>query len=277
MAFIYKYLALAVCISFIPGCFQVETTVRVNPDGSGTIEERMLMSRMIIKQFEEMSRAFAEPDEKPPRPFTLHEEEKLRKRAANLGQGVAYVSSSAIEDDSYSGYKALYSFSDINKVRLSSAGKEAMPGEGEKEGGTGDGAVAFNFSPGATSRLLIIMPRSESAAKPSGSEDGKTVEPSMTPEQKKEVGEMMKGMRFSLAVEVKGAIVKTNATQCKGNRITLFEFDLDRMGGGFEELQKLQSSGGAQAPTLAEARNLLKNLPCVSVELNDQVEVLFKK
>lgn len=276
MAFMSRYLVLAVCISFIPGCFQVETTVRVNPDGSGTIEERMLMSRMIIKQFDEMSRAFADPDEKP-KPFTLHEEEKLRKRAANLGQGVAYVSSSAIDDDSYCGYKALYSFSDINKVRLSSAGKEAMPGDGEEEGGTADGAVEFKYFPGATSRLVIIMPRNENAGKPSDSKSNNSEEPPMTPEQKKEFGEMMKGMRFSLAVEVTGAIVKTNATHCKGNRITLFEFDLDRMGGGFEELQKLQSAGGEQAPTLADARNLLKNLPGVSVELNDQVEVLFKK
>jgi len=276
MAFMSRYLVLAVCMIFIPGCFQVETTVRVNPDGSGTIEERMLMSRMIIKQFDEMSRAFADPDEKP-KPFTLHEEEKLRKRAANLGQGVAYVSSSAIDDDSYSGYKALYSFSDINKVRLSSAGKEAMPGDGEEEGGTVDGAVEFKYFPGATSRLVIILPRNENAGKPSDSKSNNSEEPPMTPEQKKEFGEMMKGMRFSLAVEVKGAIVKTNATHCKGNRITLFEFDLDRMGGGFEELQKLQSAGGEQAPTLADARNLLKNLPGVSVELNDQVEVLFKK
>jgi hypothetical protein len=275
MAFMSRYLVLAVCISFIPGCFQVETTVRVNPDGSGTIEERMLMSRMIIKQFDEMSRAFADPDEKP-KPFTLHEGEKLRKRAANLGQRVVYVSSSALDDDSYSGYKALYSFSDINKVRLSSAGKEAMPGDGE-EGGTIDGAVEFKYFPGATSRLVIIMPRNENAGKPSDSRSNNSEEPPMTPEQKKEFGEMMKGMRFSLAVEVKGMIVKTNATQCTGNRITLFEFDLDRMGGGFEELQKLQSAGGEQAPTLADARNLLKSLPGVSVELNDQVEVLFKK
>jgi hypothetical protein len=276
MAFVPRYLALVACIALVSGCFQVETTVRVNPDGSGTIEERMLFSRKVVSQIEEMAGAFADPAEKP-KPFTLHEEEKLRKRAANLGPGVSYVSSSVIEDDSFTGYRALYSFADINKVRLSSQGSEPMAGEGEKKAGADDGAVAFRFVTGPESRLVIIMPRNGKTAKASDSKGNDREEPAMTPEQKQVFGEMMKGMRFALAVEVKGTVVKTNATNLQGNRITLFDFDLDRMGGGIEDLRKLQPEGGGQAPTLADARNMLKNLPGVSIELNDQVEVQFRK
>lgn len=276
MTSISRYLVLAACTVLLSGCFQVETTVRVNPDGSGMIEERMLLSRKVVSQFDEMAKAFAGPDEKP-KPFTLHEEEKLRKRAADLGPGVAYVSSSTIENETYTGYRALYSFADINKVRLSSQGREAMAGNEEKQAGAGADAVAFRFVPGPESRLVIVMPRNEKAAQASGAKGSESQEPAMTAEQKQVFSDMMKGMRFSMAVELKGTVVKTNATHLKDNRITLFDFDLDCMGGGWEDLKKLQPEGGGQAPTFADARNLLKNLPGVSIELNDQVEVQFKK
>lgn len=276
MAFISRYLALVACFATISGCFQVETTVRVNPDGSGTIEESMLLSRKVISQFDEMARSFAGPDEKP-KPFTLHEEEKLRKRAADFGPGVAYVKSRVIEDDAYTGYRATYSFADINKVRLSSQGSESMPGKEEKQAGTGADAVAFRFDTGPESRLVIIMPRNEKAAQASDPKGNDSEEPAMTPEQKQAFADMMKGMRFSLAVEVQGTMVKSNATHLDGNRITLFDFDLDRMGGSMDDLRKLKAGGGAQPPTFADARNLLKDLPGVSIELHDQVEVRFRK
>lgn len=276
MAFISRYLVLAACLATISGCFQVETTVRVNPDGSGTIEERMLLSRKVISQFDEMARAFAGPDEKP-KPFTLHEQEKLRKRAADIGPGVSFVESSAIEDEAYTGYRAIYSFADINKVRLSSQGGEAMAGKEEKQAGTVDDAVAFRFDSGPEPRLNIIMPRSGKPAQASEPKGKDSEEPALTPEQKQAFAEMMKGLHFSLVVEVRGTVVKTNATHVAGNRITLFDFDLDRMGGSFEDLGKLQAGGGSQPPTFAEARDLLKNLPGVKIELNDRVEVRFRK
>ncbi|MEA5115442.1 MAG: hypothetical protein VB050_15610 [Geobacteraceae bacterium] len=276
MAFFSRYLALAACFATISGCFQVETTVRVNPDGSGTIEERMLLSRKVISQFDEMARSFAGPDEKP-KPFTLHEEEKLRKQAADFGPGVVYVKSRVIEDEAYTGYRATYSFADINKVRLSSRGSESMAGKEEKQAGSDADAVAFRFDTGPESRLVIFMPRNGKAAQASDPKGNDSEEPAMTPEQKQAFADMMKGMHFSLAVEVKGTVVKSNATHLAGNRITLFDFDLDRMGGSFEDLSKLRAGGGSQPPTFAEARDLLKDLPGVAIELHDRVEVRFRK
>jgi hypothetical protein len=269
--------ALCCVVSLVAGCFQAETTVLVKPDGSGTIEERMLISGKVAQQMGEMAKAFAGPEGET-KPFTLHDREKLRKRAGELGEGVALVSSGEIREGGYTGYRALYSFRDISKVRLSREGGKSMAEPGAKSDAGGNKPILFRFTPGKTARLVVISPRNETqteaAAKGAEQKASEDSAPKPTPEQEKEIAEMMKGMRFALVIEVAGHVLESNATHRDGNRVTLFDFDLDRLGGDPEKLRSLQR---AESVSFVEARELLKDFPGLKVDMNDRLEILFTR
>jgi hypothetical protein len=270
--------AVVTCVAFLGGCFQIETKVRVNPDGSGTVEERMLMSDKVIKQIDEMSKAFAGPEEKP-EPFTLHDRKELRKRAAAMGAGVKFVSSKEISSNGYTGYRAIYSFRDINKLRLSQEGPKTTgesSAEAEKAGGK---PFLFRFTPGKQARLVVTQPRNEPPERKeepkAGTEaapEGKDGKPPLTPEQEREAMEMVKGMRFSMVIEVNGKVLSSNATHLDGNRVTVIEFDLDKMGNDPEKLRLLKNTD----PTnIAAAKELMKSFPGIKADLNEQIEIVF--
>jgi hypothetical protein len=272
-----RIVALCCVISLVAGCFQVETRVSVKPDGSGVVEERMLISDKVAQQIDEMAKAFAGPEGKT-EPFSLHDRKKLVARAREMGEGVALVSSREVHEAGYTGYVAVYSFRDITRVRLSSDGAKKMAESGEKDAARGEKPILFRFTPGKTARLVVIPPGEEMKAKPAvkeaaekSDEEGK---PKPTPEQEKEAREMLKGMRFSFVIEVKGHVVESNATHREGNRITLFDFDFDKMGANMESLQSLKR---AETLSFAEAKDVLKGIPGFKMDMNDRLEILFSR
>jgi hypothetical protein len=277
-----RYLRLAAgfvaVIAMLAGCFQVETTVRVNPDGSGTIEEKTLMSQMVVTQMDEMAKSFGGPEGKS-EPFTLCDPKKLKAQAAGMGEGVAFVSAEQVREKGYSGYRAIYSFSDINKVRLnrktSAPGSEQPESKSENPGGS---QYLFKFTPGPVARLVVTSPAPEkpadtpakdTAQKPVDNEKQK-----LTPEQEREMMQMFKGMRFSLKIVVNGVVKESNATHRAGNQITLFDFDLDRMGADAGTLMRLKQ---VDPVTMEDARKMLKDFPGFKVDLNDRLEVIFTR
>ena len=74
------------------GCFQVDTVVRVKKDGSGTIEERMVMGGMFVAQMKMMSAQMGAMGGEAAGggEFNLLEEDKLRSRFFHMGEGVAF-------------------------------------------------------------------------------------------------------------------------------------------------------------------------------------------
>ena len=67
------------------GCFQVDTVVRVKKDGSGTVEERMVMGGMFVAQMKMMSAQMGAMggEAAGAGEFSLLDEEKLRARAGS--------------------------------------------------------------------------------------------------------------------------------------------------------------------------------------------------
>jgi hypothetical protein len=55
----FTFVTAAVVLLMLAGCFQTSTVVRVNPDGSGTVEETMLLSKKMVAQMIEMVKGFA--------------------------------------------------------------------------------------------------------------------------------------------------------------------------------------------------------------------------
>ncbi len=265
--------AMAVCV-VLAGCFQVETTVRVNLDGSGTVEENMLLSGEMVEQMDQMAKAFAGPEEKT-KPFSLYDPQKLRERAAGMGEGVAFVSGEPVEKEGFKGYRAIYSFKDINKLKLSRKADGPMSDSTVSKDGD-EKPIQFRFTPGREARLVVIQPQAEKTtqqpAADSAPQSVKEQKAAMTPDQEKAMVEMLKGMKFSLDIEVNGTITESNATYRNGNRITLFELDLGRMVMDAEKLELLKK---AEPASPEEAKEILKALPGFKMELNDPLELVF--
>ncbi|HKZ17817.1 MAG TPA: hypothetical protein VJ161_10200 [Geobacteraceae bacterium] len=270
-----RFCFIGVALFLLAGCFQVETVVRVNPDGSGTVEERMLFSKKILAQFEAMMQGFAGEGNAKPQTMELFDPNKLKAQAESMGEGVIYISGEKVVTDKYSGYKATYAFTDINKLRLS---RQNGGSAGEAAGGAKPPAVPilFNFTKGSPATLTIEMPKEATAATatdtPAAAPSADTAK--MSEEEAKKLTELFHGLKFLLAIEVNGNIIETNAGHRDGNRLTLADFDLEKFGNALPQLEKLSGLNGR---SMEEAKVLLKDFPGIKMEMNEKLKVVFGK
>src|SRR5712692_6901981 len=104
------------------GCFQSTTLVKINGDGSGTIEQTTLFTAAALVQMRQLASFGGGPS----RRFDPLSEEQARTAAATLGPGVTYVSSAPIKTDGAEGRAAVYAFDDVSKLHVSQ--QPAVPG-----------------------------------------------------------------------------------------------------------------------------------------------------
>ena len=94
------------------GCIETITLIHVNKDGSGTIEETIVITNAFTELINSFGGEQAKSEDEP----ELLDEDELRARAVGMGQGVRLVSAEPIKSDKGSGYKAVFHFDDINKL-----------------------------------------------------------------------------------------------------------------------------------------------------------------
>lgn len=96
MKIIVQHIAIILALLILPGCFQVDTVIKVNRDGSGTVEETMLVSRKLLTQMSEMMQGFAGQDANSSKtkaqPPDIYDPAKLKAKAVEMGRGVTYAS-----------------------------------------------------------------------------------------------------------------------------------------------------------------------------------------
>jgi hypothetical protein len=275
-------------LSGLAGCLQSNTVITVKPDGSGTIEETFLMSKEFIQQMEAMMQQMADQmgaaqkgsqDKSAKKTFDMFDESKLRNKASDMGIGVTYVLGKKVTTERLEGYRAVYAFKDINKVKLNQNPGESVPsGPGE----TGDTSekkkeyVEFRFTKGKPSTLTIRMP----SAKPDPQKketpgDVKNDEPDEQQAEKmmEQMKMMFQDMKIAMAIDVRGSIVETNATHVEGSRITLMEMDFGKL---IQVPEKFREFSLSQPETLEDAKKLMGNIPGIKVDLNKEVFVKIK-
>lgn len=275
----------------LAGCFQASTLVRVKPDGSGTIEETFLMSKELVEQMKamekQMSGAFADGNNnqgkkkskgKDKEAFSVLNVEELKKKADELGEGTTYVSSKKVITDKYEGYKAVYAFKDINKLKLNQNPGGNMPSSQDRNKDTDSKKelIAFRLTKGNPSKLVVKMPEEKPVDKPEESKEEVKQEKIDDPNSEMVMAQMKKmfdGMKIGLAVEVMGTIVQTNATHREGSRVTLIEMDFGKLFAMPEELKKFSTQ---KPDTIENAKKLMKDIPGIKVELNKEVTIDFR-
>jgi hypothetical protein len=265
MKIILKFAFFLAVFIVLSGCFSVSTTVNLNRDGSGTLEEKFL-----IKPFD----LFGSSDGGS---GNVYDEEKLKADAAEYGEGVEFVSGKELAENGMKGYLATYKFADINKLRLNEnfAGKAiSSDAFGPATRSNLNEYITFTFNPGKTSQLKINYP--EDLEIEDDEEDYEWEDEPEIDVEDEEMMTMMKeiydGMHFSMVINFNGIIKKTNATYQEGNSIILMDVDFSKMTDDPAMMKVLAES---QDMTPEELQNMVKNMEGVKVETGDEITVDF--
>ncbi len=267
MKSILKWGLLALLAAVLMGCIETITLIRLNRDGSGTIEETVIISNSFM---EIMAGMGGESGEAAEEPDFLNEDELLEK-AKVMGEGVKLVSAEKLSTEKGNGYKAIYSFKDINQVRINQNPGENLPQTGGPEEEAVEELITFRFTKGNPATLIVINPSEdeEYEEEPGEEEYGGEEDPAMM--------DMLKGlyqdMLIRIAIEVNGSIVDTNATYRDGSRVTILEMDFAKLLEDEEAFKKLIAS---KPETLEETKELIKDNPGIKVELRDEIRIRFK-
>jgi hypothetical protein len=257
----------------VAGCLQMERIVRVNGDGSGVLVERLVLGNEMVEMLREMSAA-TQPEGEP---FSIRDDEELRGKAANFGEGVRFLSAKDLETDFGKGFEARYAFADINKLRVGQDPGESMPG-GESAAANDNESkfITFTFHPANPAELVIHWPVDEAASEAEASSTEASDE-ATSPEQEQMAMEMMKSafkdMRMAIHIEVAGDILDTNATHRRGNRVTLMEFDFGEI---LSSEEALRSMAGNKPGSVADMKELMKLIPGLKMEIEPEVTIRFQ-
>jgi hypothetical protein len=266
--------AAAVCA----GCLTSSAVIHVNPDGSGTITNTVLMKAAAMEMLKTMPSGEAEKEEKKDSTSPFFNEEKLRAELPRMGEGVTFVSVQPLKQPNWEGAKMTFAFKDISKVRFNLR-SEMMEAGGDPE------VVTFRFTRaagGAPSKLTILMPQPNLDKAKAAAEAEAQKMPDLAKEDSALAKAMLEqfklmfdGMRLSVAVDVGGPVVRTNAEHVSGSTITLFDMDMSEMlKTGFNDMEAFDSiSRGGM--TMTEAREKLKLVKGLKMALQPELSVEF--
>jgi hypothetical protein len=266
-----KIIVLLALSLALTGCFESIVLLRVNKDGSGTIEETVVIS----DAFMELMKSFGGEDEGEEEEEAIDEQE-LTDKAASMGEGVRFVSAEPLKTERGSGYKAIYSFSDINDVRINQNPGENVspPPVGGEEEGPVEEWLHFNFTGGRTANLEIIYPRDVGTEQEEEEESsGGEADMDSNPEMMQMMRELYKDMHIRIAVEVDGQITETNANYVDGSTVTLMDIDFAKI---LEDEEKFKELMSADPDTVEEMKELVKDNPGIKVEIEESIQIRFR-
>jgi hypothetical protein len=247
-------------------CFQMTTVLKVNGDGSGTISHRMVYTRAALAQLKSFA-AFGGARGAGAAADPLSEQQ-ARDMTASIGPGVSYVSSELVTTPLGQGRDAIYAFTDVSTLRIST--QPAAPG------GIAIKTQGFSTVPSATESITFTLTHEA---------NGNAVlhihvpEPNYldffgSPNAAGQIGmikTMLAGARVLLAAEPAGTLVRTSSPFVDGQRVTLLDVDLDTVLADDTLLPRIQ----AVAATPAQAKAVLLAAKGLKINLDPEITIEF--
>jgi hypothetical protein len=252
------------------GCFQSTTLIRVNADGSGTLEQTTLVTQAALRSLRQI---WAMSNDNGTRPADLFSTAQARQFAEAMGSGVTLVSSAPIKNAEGEGSRAVFAFRDISQLQpkaTGTAGAETFAPAGVD---VPQVHFAVTRSPNGHALLRITMPPSKvppasTATAPEGS--GARPQTRLPPEQLAMVKQLFAGMRIAVAIEPAGQLVKTSCPFVDGNRVTLVDVAFDQLLANDTAFVRLQS-----ARSVEDVRAAMKQVPGLRVNLDPETTIEF--
>lgn len=269
--------SLAAVLS-LSSCFQSETTVHLNKDGSGTLVEETLLGAQMIAMMDQMAAGFGGGGDAKQDPIKeMFSEEKAKKRATELGEGVTFEKSESVDKNGSKGARVTYKFKDINTIKVSTGdGMKNMSPMGDMPGqpqAKKEEPIRFAYADG---KLTVKLPHPK-ADKPKEGEEKPAAEDQEMPDLNSPEGQQMKqmfaDMKMSLKLVVDSGIEETDASYKDGNTITLMEMNFGKLIENPDGFKKLQS---VDQKNPAAAMEALKGIDGVKVETKEEITVKVK-
>jgi hypothetical protein len=241
-------------------CFQMTTVLKVQGDGSGTIEHRMLYTTAALAQL----RQFAALGGGRGQALDPLSEQQAREMTSSIGQGVSYVASEPITSPIGQGRQTTYAFTDVSHLQIStqppapgglSIRTPAFRTDSEK--------ITFSLTrdPGGNAVLQINVP------------EPNFLEALGSPNATAQLGMIktaLAGARVLLSVEPAGTVVRSSSPYVEGPRVTLLEVDLDEVLKDETLLPRLQA-----AITPDEAKAVIKGATGLKINLDRAITIEF--
>jgi hypothetical protein len=245
----------------LAGCFQASTVINVKADGSGTIEQRLLITDAAMEQL----RAFAILGGGNAANADPTSEAQARSLAGLLGPGVTYVSSTPITADKAQGRDSVYAFTDITKLHISE--QPSLPtGPVSPAGSANVGELTFALTHEADGNAVLRVQVPKFNVLPTNT--GGSFAP--TAQQIDIAKGLLAGARLTVAIEPGGRLVRTTSPFADGNRVTLVDVDFDKAVADPDLVTKLQSP---QTPE--EVKATVTSLPGVKITLDPEISITF--
>jgi hypothetical protein len=270
-----RLLPLALGAIVCTGCLSSSAIIHVRSDGSGTITNSVLLkpdTMALLKSFQPSREGAGSGGNLPDDMFS---EEKMRAMAPRMGEGVSFQSIEPVKQPAWEGAKVTFAFTDISQVRFDMRSEMS-----EEVGGKRPEVLTFRFARAGAgpARLTILMPQTDWKAGAASADKKPLVsaeESAMAKAMMAQFKQMFEGMRASVAVEVDGPIVKTNADYVNGSTVTLLSIDFSELmknDGDFDSFAGLTDG----TMSLAEAREKLKNVKGLMLTIQPEVSVEFR-
>lgn len=258
---------VAVATLPLAGCFEASTLIRLKADGSGTIEQRLLLTDAAMDQL----KAFAILGGNGAGAPDPTSEAQARSLAESIGPGVTYVSSTPVKTDKAQGRDSIYTFTDITQLRISE--QPRVPGGvniGPQGAGQNAGQITFALTrqPDGNALLRILIPRPDMLPIAVPGPNGDVTPPST--QQIEMVKALLTGARLTVALEPEGRLVQTSSPFVDGNRVTLIDFDIDKAASDPDLVRKLQSP-----KTPEEIKASVNSVPGIKLTLDPEISITF--
>ena len=241
-------------------CFQMTTLLKVNGDGSGTINHQMVYTKAALAQLKQFA-AFGGGRGGSTDPLS---EQQARDMTASIGPGVTYVSSEPITTPGGQGRAAIYAFTDVSQLRIST--QPATPGglTVKTQGfSTEPESITFTMTHEANGNAMLhihVPPPNYLDAFGSPQAAG----------QIGMIKTMLAGARVRLAAEPGGALVRTSSPYVDGPQVTLLDVDLDQVLKDETLVPRVQT-----AKTPEEAKAILMSAAGLKINLDPEITIEF--
>jgi hypothetical protein len=271
---LFTSLTIFFIVLAISGCVDLKTKIKVNRDGSGTVEETLLMSTEMIQMLKQFMSGFA-GDSTNAEGFKLYNEEEMKKRASDYGEDVEFLSGKELLQDGREGYTAIYSFKDLNKLKFDQNPGSKIPEEIEGTEEEHKEYITFRFDKNNGSEIIITMPPASQekedidSTKEAYSADSDSLDAADLSKLKL----LFKDFDISLVVETDGEITETNANYADRSSITLFDLNFNLLLDNSEKLKELKK---INPNNIQELKEIIKDVAGIKIETNNPVKIKFE-